>query len=201
MSEIKSKIINQFKFEKNRIIDALNGNIKNKEILLLLNGLIFILWFFSFSKACPCNIKTNKKQCYRFEVFGVQLNHFYFFFILGYFFYEYFFLIQLFGIIWELFEYYIDKNPRLLNTFGGCLDRKPTKETWHTKHLIYAGKEKHYNPIDKLFKIKNSTRHGWHHSVAEVVANIIGFGLGAYYKNIHIGFIVLLLVTIMILDI
>ena len=81
---------------------------------------------FSFGDTCPCG--SNKKkilyECYRFEIFGVQPNHFYFFLPLGFFFPEYFFTIQIIGILWELFEYYIDVNPKLLNKFGGCLDPK-----------------------------------------------------------------------------
>lgn len=201
MNLLNMKFINsQLNFEMKRFKEVINGNINNKEKALLFNGLLFVFWFFSLGKACPCDGNKNKEKCYRFEVNGVQVNHLYYFFILGYFFHEYFFIIQIFGIVWELVEYYIDKNKKLLKNIGGCLDNKPKKKNWHSNYLIYAGKEKKYNIIDKIFGIKNSTVHGWHHSYAEIVANIIGFMIGAYFKHINILFIVLLMILVIFLD-
>tara|TARA_Y100000816_G_scaffold129365_1_gene91155 strand:- start:5019 stop:5636 length:618 start_codon:yes stop_codon:yes gene_type:complete len=189
-------------FEKERIKSVIKGKINAKEKLLGLGIILFMYWVYSLGKSCPCK-KTaqNKQQCYRFEVMGIQVNHIYTFFFLGYFFHEYFFVIQILGILWELFEYYIDNNKKLLNNLGGCLDKKPSKNNWHTKYLIYAGKEKKYNIIDRIFGIQNSTRHGWHHSIAEIVINIISFIFGSYFKNIHINYIVLIFIIVFVLDI
>ena len=61
-----------------------------------------------YSKGCLC--KDIDTKCTRNEFYGVQLNHFAFFIILGFLFPSYFYIIQLLGILFELFEYYLDKN-------------------------------------------------------------------------------------------
>jgi hypothetical protein len=45
-------------------------------------------------------------------------------------------------------------------------------------YTVYRGIEKPLNYIDKLFNVKNSTLHGWHGSVAELIPNLIGFLIG-----------------------
>ena len=202
MNKIIELYNEQIKFEKGRLFSLLNGDIKQKEIYLFVNLVLFVIWFFSLGRSCPCKTKPQDKQmCYRFEIYGIQVNHIYYFFLLGYFFPEYFIIIQTFGIVWELFEYYLDKNDKLLSVIGGCLDKKPKVKNWHTKQLVYANKEKNYNIIDRIFGIRNSVRHGWHHSVAEIVINILAFGMGSYFQNINIGYIIGLIIIIVTLDI
>ena len=53
--------------------------------------------------------------------------------------------------------------------------------------------------MDAALGIKNSKKHGWHGTVAEIVVNLIGFGIGSYahkhfakYENSAITFIFLL---------
>jgi len=156
----------------------------NKNIQLSIIGLLFIVWFFLLGKKCPCGYKniSNRKGCYRLEVFGVQTNHLYFFAFLGYFFSDYFYIIQSVGILWELFEMYLDKNDKFAFSIGGCLAKQDYKlsNEWYYKYLITEGKEKYLNPIDRLFGIKNSKKHGWHGSIAEIFVNLIGFGIGSY---------------------
>lgn len=202
MTEIINFYNKQVNYERERIISILNGNVNQKEMLLFFNLILFILWVLTIGKSCPCKSKPqDKQQCYRFEIYGIQVNHIYYFFLLGYFFSEYFIIIQTFGIVWELFEYYLDYNKKFLNSLGGCLDKKPKIKNWHTNHLVYYGKEKQYNIIDRIFGIRNSTIHGWHHSIAEIVINILSFILGSYLQNINIVFIIVMIFLILFLDI
>ena len=208
------------------------GNyLKNKNIQLIIIGILFAFWFFSFGNTCPCG--SNKKkilyECYRFEIFGVQPNHFYFFLPLGFFFPEYFFTIQIIGVLWELFEYYIDVNPKLLNKFGGCLDPKmkysefagiigngtsgskgssnnknnnyisfisKIYDKWYYNNIVGSNHDKYVNPIDRLFGIKGSRKHGWHHSIAEIILNIFSFLLGSYLKSINVSYLFILLIIL-----
>lgn len=162
-------------------------NIENKNFQLTILACGFILWFINLGKACSCGKqkKQNSEDCYRFEIWGVQPNHFYLFAFLGYFYPEYFYLIQTVGILWEIFEHLLERYPKWGFKLGGCLDNKPKKDNWHNRHLIYKGKEKYYNPLDRLFGIKNSKVHGWHGSAAEIIVNIIGFGFGYYLQKLR----------------
>ena len=175
----------------------------NKNTQLAIVGILFIVWFFLMCINCPCGYKNvnKRKGCYRFEIFGVQTNHLYFFIFLGYFFSEYFYLIQSAGVLWELFEMYLDKNEKFAFSLGGCLGRPDYKlrSEWYYKHLVTERKEKYLNPLDAALGIQTSKKHGWHGSVAEIVVNLIGFGIGSYahkhfakYENSAITFIFLL---------
>ena len=100
------------------------------------------------------------------------------------FFGNYFYTIQLFGILWELFEYYLHYDKTLVKWLGGCLDNKPgpSSENYQYRHnLVTKGINKKYNPIDTFFGIKNSTQHGWHHSIAEIIGNVIAFIVGQQF--------------------
>ena len=182
----------------------------NKNIQLSIIGVLFIVWFFFLGKKCPCGYKNTSKRkgCYRLEVFGVQTNHLYFFAFLGYFFSDYFYIIQCAGILWELFEMYLDKNEKFAFSIGGCLAKQDYKlsNEWYYNYLITEGKEKYLNPIDRLFGIKNSKKHGWHGSVAEILVNVIGFYIGTLlnkylssYKNNYIYVIILMFIIIEIM--
>ena len=147
---------------------------------LLLFTILFLLWAYTLGKSCPCDEDT---KCTRYEFYGVQLNHFFLFLFLGYFFPSFFFTIQTMGILWELFEYYLDKNPYIvINHIGGCLMSPPKdynhKDNSILNYVVYKGIKKPLNPIDKFFNIENSTIHAWHGSAAEIVPNILGFLFG-----------------------
>ena len=148
-------------------------------------GILFIVWVFNMKNNCPCPNKKNSRKCYRLEYFGVQPNHLYMFAFLGYFFPNRFVVIQIMGIVWELFEYYIHKDKRILKVIGGCLDVLPNnkKLKYNKENIISKNREKYYNVIDRLFNVKNSKIHGWHHSVAEIPVNIIGFSMGSFIKK------------------
>ena len=88
-------------------------------------GILFIYFLIANRYNCPCNIPDSKIKdvCYRYEVFGVQLNHLYFYIFLGYFFPEYFITLQGLGILWEIIEVYLDRNDDLVvkNNLGGLI--------------------------------------------------------------------------------
>ena len=164
--------------------------LQNKDYQLIAIAILFVAWALSFSKTCPCGERNKHKRdgCYRFEIMGVQTIHLYFYIFIGYVFPNYFWTVQIAGVLWELFEMYLDHNEPLVNKFGGCLsERDPTiGNPWYNKHLVVAGENKYLNPIDRFFGIKNSMVHGWHGSVAEIGVNIIGFGIGyIFYKYLN----------------
>jgi hypothetical protein len=144
----------------------------------------FILWSFSLKDACSCSNKYN--NCYRSEFFGVQLNHFVLFVFIGFFFPSYFFTFLFLGIAWEVYDYYLHFNTDFVfNYMGGCLGEKlDNNPNPIYNYKVYRNIPKYMNPIDKFFGIKNSTIHGWHHSVAEIVPNILGFLLGRFLYSI-----------------
>lgn len=161
-----------------KLYDNING--------IVLVSLIFILWAINLGKECPCD-KETERECIRHEFYGVQFNHLIFFVFLGYVFPSYFYTWMIIGVLWEYLEYLLDKNPLLVVKYiGGCLNNAPSNYV-HSKNKLYnyfvfKGIPKYVNPIDKLFNIENSTLHGWHGSVAELIPNYVGFMCG-YYLN------------------
>jgi hypothetical protein len=147
----------------------------------------FLIWAYFLGKDCPC---TGNTKCIRKEFYGVQLNHLFLFIIIGMFFPSYFVTFQILGILWELFEHLLEKYPILVTKyFGGCLQYPPNgyieKNNPRYHYTVYRGIKKPLNPIDEFFNIKNSTLHGWHGSVAELIPNVVGFIIG-YYINKYI---------------
>ena len=147
---------------------------------ILLFCVLFLVWAYYYGQSCPCSSNTT---CIRKEFYGVQPNHLFLFIILGILFPSYFYSIQIIGILWEFAEYILDKFPILVIKYsGGCLRYPPPDYNESnnpiTNYTVYRGIEKPLNYIDKLFNVKNSTLHGWHGSVAELVPNLIGFLIG-----------------------
>jgi len=147
---------------------------------ILLFCVLFLVWAYYYGQSCPCSSNTT---CIRKEFYGVQPNHLFLFIILGILFPSYFYSIQSIGILWEFAEYILDKFPILAIKYsGGCLRYPPSDYNENnnpiTNYTVYRGIEKPLNYIDKLFNVKNSTLHGWHGSVAELVPNLIGFLIG-----------------------
>jgi hypothetical protein len=164
-----------------KVYNSING--------IFLFIIIFLSWAYLLGKECPCNVE-KEPSCVRNEFYGIQLNHFVLFSILGLFFPSYFFTFQGFGILWEVLEFILDKNPILVIKYiGGCLKSAPPdyihKNNHPSNYTVYKNIEKPLNIIDKFFNIKNSTLHVWHGSPAELVPNFFGFLLGMYI-NKHI---------------
>ena len=168
----------------------------NKDIILF--SVLFVGWVISLGSACPCPATKKNEDCLRYEIYGVQPNHFILFAALGYKFPEYFYTLQFAGVIWELFEYYVHLDKKLLKLLGGCLQIS-NKYNYGIGQTIYKNTNKKYNIIDRLFNIKNSKIHGWHHSVAEVLVNIAGFIVGKYFYDQNINLFYLILLCIIIL--
>lgn len=152
---------------------------------ILIFCILFLWWAYSYGQGCPCSTDTN---CIRIEFYGVQLNHFTLFITIGLLFPSYFYTFQGLGIVWELAEYVLDKYPILVTRYtGGCLKYPPPDydddANPRSNYVVYRGIEKPLNYIDKLFNIKNSTIHGWHGSVAELIPNVLGFLLGSYINS------------------
>jgi hypothetical protein len=152
---------------------------------IFLFSILFLYWVYSYGKSCPCSINTT---CIRKEFYGVQLNHFLLFVILGLIFPSYFYTFQCIGILWEIAEHILDVYPILVtNYLGGCLKYPPItyneKNNPHYNYIVYRGIEKPLNPIDEFFNVKNSTLHGWHGSVAELIPNFFGFIIGHYINT------------------
>lgn len=149
--------------------------------------ILFLTWAYLLGKACPCTIEQDT-QCIRNEFYGVQLNHFFLYILLGLLFPAFFYTFQGLGIIWEIVEFILDNNPILvINYIGGCLKSAPIEYDHEKNHpsnfIVYRNIKKPLNPIDNFLKIKNSTLHVWHGSPAELVPNLLGFLLGRYINK------------------
>ena len=159
-----------------------------------LNGLIYVFVFWALIMyiigftSCSCNFDTG--LCNRYEFYGVQINHFLFYLFLGYYFPSYFYLTQGMGIIWEVFEYYLEQNEEFAKKyFGGCLSKKHENTTLNPPYFykVYKDIPKYQNSVDRAFNIQNSTIITWHGSVAEIIPNILGFLVGAYLNKYHMN--------------
>ena len=153
---------------------------------IILFVIIFLLWSYMLGQSCLCNKNT---KCVRYEFYGVQLNHFFLFIFLGAVFPSHFITFQIMGVLWELFEFFLDKHPEYVEKYiGGCLSSPPMdynhEENKPWNYIVYKGIPKPLNPIDKFFKIENSQMHAWHGSPAEIVPNILGFLVGMVINKI-----------------
>lgn len=146
----------------------------------VLLGVLFLLSMVILAISCPCD-NLSKTKCLRYETYGVQLNHFAFFTLIGALFPSYFYTSLILGVLWEYLEYLADINDDFVEKHvGGCLMMNPNEKPNNNpaKHIVYRGEKKYLNPIDRFFGIKNSKIHGWHGSIAEIFVNIAGFGFG-----------------------
>ena len=149
-----------------------------------INGVIIVcisfvlIMYYRGKYMCSCD--KNTTNCYRREILGVQYNHFIFFIFLGTVFPSYFVTFQILGILFELFERMLYKNEKwTIQNLGGCLSKEPTNfKNSIYNFKVYKGTNKYVNPLDKYFNIKNSKIFFWHGSIAEIIANIIGFIIG-----------------------
>lgn len=143
--------------------------------------LLFALWAYNLGQSCPCHVKHKSPLCYRYEIFGVQPNHFILFTLLGAAFPSYFISFAILGAAFEYAEHLLDRNPEFVKKYiGGCLSERPTNWPQNTQSnsYVFANEKKHLHAVDDFFRIKNSTIHGWHGSVAEVFVNMAGFITG-----------------------
>lgn len=144
---------------------------------------LFVVWSCWYGMIrCPCPGGAERgRLCHRKEFYGVQLNHLVLFIVLGAVFPDFFYAFMVLGALFELWESWLDRNDRFVfDHLGGCLAMRPS--VWradrpHDTH-VFAGEHKPLNMIDKALGIRNSQVHGWHGSVAEVVVNGVGFGIG-----------------------
>jgi len=151
----------------------------NKIYILILLYIFAILKLYINTIICPCNNNKNKGYCYRYEICGILPTKFITKFILGYFFYEYYLFIIPTIILFELFEIYLDKNEELvLKYIGGCFDI----DKYNKDYLVGYNENKYLNTIDKIFDIKNSKKHIWHGSIAEIFYSLIFFLIGYLSK-------------------
>ena len=123
------------------------------------NGIILIICIFLIESAilginCPCDGTIPKDRlCTRYEFYGVQLNHFVFFMILGLCFPSYFYTWMIIGVLFELLEHLLDRYPEIVIKYiGGCLSEAPLNFDQNknkiTKYYVFKGVPKYLNPID-----------------------------------------------------
>ena len=158
------------------------NNINGLFVILI----IFSIFIFILGKSCPCD-NIIRKHCRRLEIFGALYSHIFLFIILGYFFPNYFILLMISGIIWEILEHIINlkySDYIIKNNFG-CLSLPP-KDTINKNiyNEVYRNNKNYINQIDKYFNLTKSSTHMWYGSIADIIANIIGFIIG-YYINIY----------------
>lgn len=136
---------------------------------------LFFVWAWMHGKACPCD-RSGEYECVRDEVWGVQLNHFVIFMVLGMMFPDRFWPFMFIGLIWELWELYITQYPEFVYRFGGCLTHRGAAS--NKPGRVYAGERKYHNPIDEALGLEHPQWHTWHGSAAELVPNVLGFLFG-----------------------
>ena len=131
---------------------------------------IFLLYYYIRGLySCPCPIKN--KYCNRYEIYGIQVNHFIVYFLLGFLYPNYFYFWQIMGLLWELIEFLPNNYPNIFEPIiGGCID-------------INQQNKYYVNIIDKW--IYRSKTNFWHPKLSDIILNIIGFYLGkiSFYKN------------------
>ena len=134
--------------------------------------IFFILYYIIRGRLiCPCTSKKNNLYCYRFEIWGLQINHLIFYTIIGFIYPNFFFIWQLLGIIWELLEFIPTYYPKdILPYIGGCIDKDKIN-----KYYIH--------PIDKT--LPRSKIHFWHPKFTDILLNIIGFYIGYILFKIY----------------
>jgi hypothetical protein len=147
--------------------------------------LAFILWHYIHGSQCPCS-DVNPK-CGRVEFYGFQLNHIALFIVLGYLFPNRFLFFMTMGILWEIYEYILQRNPKYIHQhLGGCLKIHPPgmrQNPWNFN--VYSGEKKYLNPVDKFFNIPVDTSNTWQPSVTEVLANLVGFMIGLKLRELN----------------
>lgn len=151
--------------------------------------LLFILWAINMGGICSCD--NPDPRCIRHEFYGVQLNHFFLFLILGFIFPSFFFILMLLGLTWEIFEYFLEFYEKFtMEIIGGCLAKAPfnhnEKNNKPSEYIVYRDIPKYMNPIDKFVGIENSKKHTWHGSVAELIPNFLGFCTGYFINRLLI---------------
>ena len=143
--------------------------------------IVIFLWMLIFvgHYECPCNKPTT--NCHRLEFYGMQFNHFFFFIFLGFCFPSYFFTLQFCGILFEIIEIYLDQYERFtIKYLGGCYSPNPYPDKPNPPYYykVWRNEPKYLHPIDKAFQLKPSTIHSFNGSIAEIIPNILGFGVG-----------------------
>jgi len=141
------------------------------QITIIFIVILFILYYIKRGKidcACPSTKNNTKMKCYRFEIYGLQINHLLFYTIIGFCYPNYFYTWQLLGLIWELIESIPIFYPFILNYIGGCIDKK------HKINII--------NPIDSWIYVPKN--HFWHPKLSDLLLNLIGFKIGSFIKKI-----------------
>ena len=160
-------------------------NMYNRLYGVLLMAAIFAVSMYVVG-VVSCNCDYDTGFCKRYEFYGVQFSHFFFFTFLGFYFPSYFVLIQTGGVLWEVFEYYLEQNEEIAkHYFGGCLSEKPATQTFNPPYFyrVYRDIPKYKNPVDQLAGIDNSKTIIWHSSVAEIIPNVVGFLFGSFLNQ------------------
>ena len=135
-----------------------------KEILLII-GLFIFYYLIRGRYMCPCPNNNTKNNCYRFELWGLQINHLVFYIVIGYFFPNKFYIWQLIGLLWEILEFIPIYYPKIvLPIIGGCV--QPDR------------KNNYINILDRW--LPHSKEHFWHPKLSDLILNIIGFYIGKY---------------------
>ena len=157
----------------------------NKIGLLIILVATICLFYYVGQYECPCNKKHNS-LCYRTEFYGMQFNHLFFFIFLGIMFPDYFIVIQIFGIAFELLEILLDHYQEFtIKYLGGCYSNNPDKTKPNPPYFykVWKNEKKNLNPIDQLFNLQPSKLHSFNGSIAEIIPNIIGFGIGWFINK------------------
>lgn len=142
---------------------------------------IFVVWFFAYGRLCPRN-NTNP-LCTRREFYGFSYSHFACFLALGFLYPKDMAKWLLLGFLFEIFEYWLTKNPWAVERVGGYLSVGSHGESPGWFKRVGATEKKHENFIDECIGLEESpTDHTWHFSVGENLTNVIAFLIGRHLR-------------------
>jgi hypothetical protein len=177
--------------------------LRNKYFILFFS-LIAVILFLAYSQMChvkpnaePLSLEEKRKKCKEIQFYGFSVSHFAVFAVIGFIFPEKFWLVQSFGILFELVEFilsYYAKNrvyclrrkvlpESVVNMFGNQNNCMMTNMVWNMldviggRHYYPSGESNYHSPIDYWIQ-EPSESHWWHAKITDVIMNLAGFAFG-----------------------
>lgn len=164
------------------ILNTINSVNTNTNLIIV----FVILFAILLMRARVCNCDTTKKtytflslitlkkevHCQEFQYNGLSLSHLFVWMLIGFVFYDKFWLSHIVGIGFEMLEYLVvvfdDEHhvqDKILKWVGGCF-------------YYPRGKKNKHHPIDNI-TAPHSEKHWWHVKVSDVMLNLAGFYIGS----------------------
>ena len=135
-------------------------------------GICFIAYFVIRGLNCPCpntyHSTSSIIKCSRYEIHGWQINHLFFYAVIGFMFPDQFWFWQALGVLWEIIELVPYVLPQTLAWTGGCV------------HYDLLDKPYQVHWLDDAVGLQSPREHFWHVKLTDIVLNLVGFALGYF---------------------